>query len=128
MGNQINSKIVSAVSAADTFRWAQRKIRLHCPRHRVRSHREDATLANVCRPQSSERTRCLGQRSEEHTSELQSPCNIVCRLLLEKKNAKAAPLRAFPRSRPPSAPACTSDRHTTRTCLAWPPGPSPCAR
>src|SRR5688500_19256102 len=26
------------------------------------------------------------QRSEEHTSELQSPCNIVCRLLLEKKN------------------------------------------
>src|ERR1039457_6515701 len=26
-------------------------------------------------------------RSEEHTSELQSPCNLVCRLLLEKKNA-----------------------------------------
>src|SRR5256885_13025595 len=25
-------------------------------------------------------------RSEEHTSELQSPCNVVCRLLLEKKN------------------------------------------
>src|SRR5256885_5719239 len=27
-----------------------------------------------------------GERSEEHTSELQSPCNLVCRLLLEKKN------------------------------------------
>src|SRR2546426_8611346 len=27
---------------------------------------------------------CVG-RSEEHTSELQSPCNLVCRLLLEKK-------------------------------------------
>mgnify|MGYP000751671473 CR=1 FL=1 len=27
-------------------------------------------------------------RSEEHTSELQSPCNLVCRLLLEKKNNK----------------------------------------
>ena len=27
-----------------------------------------------------------GLRSEEHTSELQSPCNLVCRLLLEKKN------------------------------------------
>src|SRR5256885_3337641 len=27
-----------------------------------------------------------GFRSEEHTSELQSPCNLVCRLLLEKKN------------------------------------------
>src|SRR5256885_11143003 len=28
----------------------------------------------------------VAQRSEEHTSELQSPCNLVCRLLLEKKN------------------------------------------
>src|SRR5215467_2042951 len=28
-------------------------------------------------------------RSEEHTSELQSPCNLVCRLLLEKKKKKA---------------------------------------
>src|SRR5256885_11993154 len=28
-------------------------------------------------------------RSEEHTSELQSPCNLVCRLLLEKKKNKA---------------------------------------
>src|SRR5256885_2602554 len=27
-------------------------------------------------------------RSEEHTSELQSPCNLVCRLLLEKKNLR----------------------------------------
>src|SRR2546426_2287515 len=27
----------------------------------------------------------LDERSEEHTSELQSPCNLVCRLLLEKK-------------------------------------------
>src|SRR5688500_19856380 len=29
------------------------------------------------------------ERSEEHTSELQSPCNLVCRLLLEKKKKKA---------------------------------------
>src|SRR2546426_2860811 len=29
-----------------------------------------------------------GPRSEEHTSELQSPCNLVCRLLLEKKKKK----------------------------------------
>src|SRR5256885_12221063 len=28
---------------------------------------------------------CWRGRSEEHTSELQSPCNLVCRLLLEKK-------------------------------------------
>src|ERR1039457_2581256 len=29
-------------------------------------------------------------RSEEHTSELQSPCNLVCRLLLEKKKTGAS--------------------------------------
>src|SRR5256885_7339245 len=32
-------------------------------------------------------------RSEEHTSELQSPCNLVCRLLLEKKNCPKPFLR-----------------------------------
>src|ERR1039457_7499700 len=31
------------------------------------------------------------KRSEEHTSELQSPCNLVCRLLLEKKIQKCVP-------------------------------------
>src|SRR5688500_19483220 len=31
------------------------------------------------------KNRVVGTRSEEHTSELQSPCNLVCRLLLEKK-------------------------------------------
>src|SRR5256885_6815345 len=30
----------------------------------------------------------VSHRSEEHTSELQSPCNLVCRLLLEKKKKK----------------------------------------
>src|SRR3989454_3458709 len=37
------------------------------------------------RPQLGE----LAGRSEEHTSELQSPCNLVCRLLLEKKKNKS---------------------------------------
>src|SRR5256885_8617890 len=32
-----------------------------------------------------QRGKFVGERSEEHTSELQSPCNLVCRLLLEKK-------------------------------------------
>src|SRR6266446_5505772 len=36
---------------------------------------------------------CL--RSEEHTSELQSPCNLVCRLLLEKKNLQECLLLRF---------------------------------
>src|SRR5256885_7915532 len=49
------------------------------------------TDRQVCCPCScrSEYQRCThgngGARSEEHTSELQSPCNLVCRLLLEKK-------------------------------------------
>src|SRR2546426_6817872 len=34
------------------------------------------------------RDECRAERSEEHTSELQSPCNLVCRLLLEKKKKK----------------------------------------
>src|SRR2546427_3749089 len=33
----------------------------------------------------------LGLRSEEHTSELQSQSNLVCRLLLEKKKKRSAP-------------------------------------
>src|SRR5256885_448631 len=36
-------------------------------------------------------TRLAAQRSEEHTSELQSPCNLVCRLLLEKKKPDPLP-------------------------------------
>src|SRR2546426_6934852 len=33
----------------------------------------------------------VAPRSEEHTSELQSPCNLVCRLLLEKKKRSVRP-------------------------------------
>src|SRR5256885_3268906 len=40
----------------------------------------DARLSPLAR-----RRRPAAHRSEEHTSELQSPCNLVCRLLLEKK-------------------------------------------
>src|SRR5256885_7064007 len=41
---------------------------------------------------SSQRRTHKAGRSEEHTSELQSPCNLVCRLLLEKKKKKAIQL------------------------------------
>src|SRR2546426_6044954 len=44
----------------------------------------------------------LPVRSEEHTSELQSPCNLVCRLLLEKKKKDARTGRTL---RPPRASA-----------------------
>src|SRR5256885_3932426 len=46
----------------------------------LRRHRHDEA---VDQPGADERF-----RSEEHTSELQSPCNLVCRLLLEKKKKK----------------------------------------
>src|SRR5688500_19771219 len=39
-------------------------------------------------PQALADRRVEDRRSEEHTSELQSPCNLVCRLLLEKKKIK----------------------------------------
>src|SRR5256885_8080262 len=48
-------------------------------------------------------------RSEEHTSELQSPCNLVCRLLLEKKKHNHSrralpPTSVHPSSPPPPRP------------------------
>src|SRR2546426_5468598 len=39
----------------------------------------------LCVKRNGVTRRCSASRSEEHTSELQSPCNLVCRLLLEKK-------------------------------------------
>src|SRR5256885_8699439 len=42
-------------------------------------------------------------RSEEHTSELQSPCNLVCRLLLEKKKKTTSHFPQHPLTLPPLA-------------------------
>src|SRR5256885_8038805 len=55
------------------------------------------------------------RRSEEHTSELQSPCNLVCRLLLEKKkNQKLTlPVYSTPRFRYLVAPRPASGRAAT---------------
>src|SRR2546426_4308029 len=55
-------------------------------------HREDSGTASPeeCLSRSEEcATARRAWRSEEHTSELQSPCNLVCRLLLEKKKNKS---------------------------------------
>src|SRR5256885_6229806 len=48
-------------------------------------------------------------RSEEHTSELQSPCNLVCRLLLEKKKQPYVDLLYFQRCCPLSDLSCDYD-------------------
>src|SRR5256885_12631748 len=62
-----------------------------------RAAQHDARDPQVARRRAAEAGRVVGaqvalqrpparlRRSEEHTSELQSPCNLVCRLLLEKK-------------------------------------------
>src|SRR5256885_8223431 len=47
------------------------------------------SATSSARPSASLCCRSAGARSEEHTSELQSPCNLVCRLLLEKKKKKS---------------------------------------
>src|SRR5256885_111616 len=57
------------------------------------------------------------ERSEEHTSELQSPCNLVCRLLLEKKNPhpthSPAPTPTSPPPPPPPPPLPFARRPTS---------------
>src|SRR2546426_8886746 len=50
-----------------------------------RAHLAPLDLADGRRGTRGKRQIKGGKRSEEHTSELQSPCNLVCRLLLEKK-------------------------------------------
>src|SRR5438876_4799395 len=45
-------------------------------------------LAHAGHVEKTDRLRCPSVRSEEHTSELQSPVHLVCRLLLEKKKKK----------------------------------------
>src|SRR2546426_5748357 len=59
-----------------------------------------------------------GSRSEEHTSELQSPCNLVCRLLLEKKKNKRTRKTAATKSlRPATARACSIFRWNASVSL-----------
>src|SRR2546430_4038767 len=53
-------------------------------------------------------------RSEEHTSELQSQSNLVCRLLLEKKKRIAIQQACRDRSRPPPSPLKYTVTHTHR--------------
>src|SRR5256885_8052101 len=69
-------------------------VRLRRGRGRIES---DAYVASVTGEQASP-VRAVAHRSEEHTSELQSPCNLVCRLLLEKKKSN------HPRCRSSSTP------------------------
>src|SRR3989454_8235505 len=57
---------------------------VHAVGHDARVQREQQHTERADRRDEADVEGGVG-RSEEHTSELQSPCNLVCRLLLEKK-------------------------------------------
>src|SRR5256885_3360688 len=82
--------------------------------------RSHVNMVAIYRPRMNDHLVCLCRlpqqlsaplpniRSEEHTSELQSPCNLVCRLLLEKKkknNNNQSSLFARSRVAPPDRPS-----------------------
>src|SRR5256885_8572828 len=88
-GGPVSGLLRAAAAAVETLRAGVRG-----PAGALRSGRDDRLLLHHSACQRSERLqrfqhtaeRQRRDRSEEHTSELQSPCNLVCRLLLEKKN------------------------------------------
>src|SRR5256885_5829207 len=63
--------------------------RSHLQRRAIIYVRQSTFIQVVQNRESQLRQYNLAGRSEEHTSELQSPCNLVCRLLLEKKKKKS---------------------------------------
>src|SRR3989454_1680444 len=80
MAGTLNARATSQImNTARCLRMMIRASLVNSNRLRLSSSRErsgqtgSATIKGCC------------NRSEEHTSELQSPCNLVCRLLLEKK-------------------------------------------
>src|SRR5438067_3068135 len=64
-------------------------------------YRGDTAVLGICEPDDPQ---CGRRRSEEHTSELQSRFDLVCRLLLEKKNSRGLQF---------------SSKLTTRTALSF---------
>src|SRR5256885_3711705 len=67
-------------------------------------------------------SRSVSPRSEEHTSELQSPCNLVCRLLLEKKKQSLLIVVGHAQSHGPCKRISVG--HPYRVCRHyWPAGP-----
>src|SRR5205807_6513343 len=63
-------EVADPAPEGEVMRWSDHGDRIPLNEAEVADHRDDGFHR---------------RRSEEHTSELQSPCNLVCRLLLEKK-------------------------------------------
>src|SRR5256886_7188784 len=87
------------------------------PRVRLLLHRGVAQPGSALDWGSSGRGFKSRLRSEEHTSELQSQSNLVCRLLLEKKNPQPAATTTRASNHPPSANA---DSHSAIPALRTP--------
>src|SRR2546426_6810928 len=67
------------ISSRPPGQWQTYDIVFHRPRFAADGSARDSARVTVLH----------NGRSEEHTSELQSPCNLVCRLLLEKKKLRS---------------------------------------
>src|SRR2546426_6250363 len=80
------------VATKGTLSISDDQIRESIDKAQLKLQRERGTDVTIFSPRAAGMGHHIGNattslhRSEEHTSELQSPCNLVCRLLLEKKN------------------------------------------
>src|SRR5438093_9280497 len=84
-----------------------------------RSETSDPTTIDVYKPGTTKPKLTYTLRSEEHTSELQSLTNLVCRLLLEKKKTDiTAPDRSSKRPQPSNHACPPSQRHTSNVTTA----------
>src|SRR2546426_4721996 len=80
---RIRRKRGESLSCLQSFVRVSRRPARHRPRETAPDARPEKNLLKLRNK----------ERSEEHTSELQSPCNLVCRLLLEKKKKMCTPLQ-----------------------------------
>src|SRR2546426_2318303 len=84
----LRSRSTSARRGSDG--WAPRAVQASAAAALAKA---SAAASSRRSPNATARAPLNASRSEEHTSELQSPCNLVCRLLLEKKKVTDDALR-----------------------------------
>src|SRR5205807_6250817 len=87
MSGGVDSSVTAALLKAEGYDVVGVTLQLYD--HGAATHRKGACCAG--RDIHDARAVADRIRSEEHTSELQSPCNLVCRLLLEKKKVCSYP-------------------------------------
>src|SRR2546426_7391421 len=83
-GTEVPTRPWGVLKDAASFRTRCRRVGTSVP-HNQTIHECIASTVPLTSVRSRVSRSAASPRSEEHTSELQSPCNLVCRLLLEKK-------------------------------------------